>query len=569
MPIQFANDQLGSNAVDSRVLVDGAVGTTKIPDGAITSAKLAGGVTATVLGGKLAGRFVQIPEQASPNAATANVKTLIFGGANAVDPEGNVKGKAALIEAANGVEFNTTTGKVGSAAKARSIKMVCVDVNGDAIIDAQGKKVWAVITCSSATRLNSGSFTARFFSGEFGSGNEAAYTMNQAFTFAYPQIFDLSDMPVWDDATVAMIDEEAAQLAPGQITTALLADLGVTTGKLADLGVTTGKIADLGVTTAKIADLGVTNGKLAADSVSGDKIANGGVGAGKYGAGSIATVDIADNAVSTAKIGGAQVTTAKIAGAAITEALLDPNGAIQREQQLVMDDNISSGGYVPGAPQDAQGAVTALASPGMAVRIQTSHPGVYNNSNGVRKSVPTNANIAIGAADATNPRIDVVVLDAGGAIQVRAGTPATPAMPPVLSQGDVSLAQIDVAANATTIQSGNIKDFRNRQPIAGSKLRTMSVSPLALMTQNRSLLQPGDNALTKVSLTGPTIQQSPGSFLYFGVYVYRNGGRIKNVTPNVPSGLDEYRVIEESNTTKVELGAALPTGQSLLVDWSA
>lgn len=100
-------------------------------------------------------------------------------------------------------------------------------------------------------------------------------------------------------------------------------------------------------------------------------------------------------------------------------------------------------------------AVTAQGSPNMTVAVASGL--VYSDPN-VR--TVTGANATIAAANATNPRIDMVVIDAAGAIQTRGGTAAAAPKPPVLTAGDVALAQIFVPANDTTISSDQITDMR-------------------------------------------------------------------------------------------------------------
>lgn len=84
-------------------------------------------------------------------------------------------------------------------------------------------------------------------------------------------------------------------------------------------------------------------------------------------------------------------------------------------------------------------------------------------------------NLAIAASDPTNPRIDIVcasVQDAAysGAsnqalLQVVTGTPAASPSPPATPANSIVLAQVAVAANATSITNGNITDKR---PVFGS-----------------------------------------------------------------------------------------------------
>ncbi len=431
------NSKLANNAVDVNKIADGAVATAKIadnavttakiPDGAVTSVKLAGGVLASVLAGKTAGRWVQAPEQANPNATTLNVKTLLgFDTTAGVDPEGTTKGKGALLEAAGGAEFNTTTGKVGGSAKARSSKVMIVDANGDAIVDANGREVWGVISCSA--RTTGGSYTLRFFSGEFGDASSAAYNMNQGFVFAYGQIFDLSDMPQWDDASVAMIDKEAAQLAPGQITTTLIADNAVTNAKINAGAVDNGKLADGSVGTSKLQNNAVDGSKLAQNSVT-------------QGHTDVSVTDI------------------------LADLGLDstaPSTTVGRGTVLMNGDELK---------------VLQLASPGMAVRTTT--PGKAYNNAGRGGNVATEANIGIATAPSSNSRHDIVVLNAGAYV-VRQGTAQASPVDPALNPGDVPLARIVVGTNVTQIVTANITDLRQRKSIMGTKLIDGTVQNAAI-----------------------------------------------------------------------------------------
>lgn len=102
------------------------------------------------------------------------------------------------------------------------------------------------------------------------------------------------------------------------------------------------------------------------------------------------------------------------------------------------------------------GAVTAQGSPNMTVAVAK----CAVLSNRVLFAVAANATLAIGTADATNPRIDLVVVNSSGALAVRAGTAAAAPRPPTLTANDVVLAAIWVPANDTTISSDQITDLR-------------------------------------------------------------------------------------------------------------
>lgn len=93
--------------------------------------------------------------------------------------------------------------------------------------------------------------------------------------------------------------------------------------------------------------------------------------------------------------------------------------------------------------------------------------------------------LAIGAADPVNPRIDriVIKLDNSSAVRnvslaVKAGTPAASPAPPTLQRDgtvwELSLAQVYVAAGATSISSANITDERADATLCGNAFGFLS-----------------------------------------------------------------------------------------------
>lgn len=80
-------------------------------------------------------------------------------------------------------------------------------------------------------------------------------------------------------------------------------------------------------------------------------------------------------------------------------------------------------------------------------------------SNGTMFAVAAGT-VTIGTADATNPRLDLVVVNSSGALAVRAGTAASNPKPPARTTNDVVIAVVYVAANDTSIGSGSIVDLR-------------------------------------------------------------------------------------------------------------
>jgi hypothetical protein len=137
------------------------------------------------------------------------------------------------------------------------------------------------------------------------------------------------------------------------------------------------------------------------------------------------------------------------------------------------------------------GAVTAQGSPNQTVAVAKG--GVLTN--GVLKAFAASASLAVGAADATNPRLDLVVVNSSGALAVRAGTAAATPKPPVRTANDVALAMLYIPANDSTIDSTAITDMRvirTQGPILIGK----STTPAAT---NTSLA-----AVTVMTLTVPS-----------------------------------------------------------------
>lgn len=117
------------------------------------------------------------------------------------------------------------------------------------------------------------------------------------------------------------------------------------------------------------------------------------------------------------------------------------------------------------------GAVTAQGAPNMSVQVAKA--GIL--SAGVLFAVAANTNLAIGAADGTNPRIDLVVVNSSGVLAVRAGTADAAPKPPARTANDVVLAAIYVPASDTTISSNQITDMRimrTQGPIVLKKVTT-------------------------------------------------------------------------------------------------
>ncbi len=100
-------------------------------------------------------------------------------------------------------------------------------------------------------------------------------------------------------------------------------------------------------------------------------------------------------------------------------------------------------------------AVTAQGTPDMTVAVAKG--AVLSNETMFAVAA---ANATIGTANASNPRLDLVVITSAGAIAVRAGTAAASPKPPARTANDVVIAVVYVPANDTTIGSDQITDLR-------------------------------------------------------------------------------------------------------------
>lgn len=94
---------------------------------------------------------------------------------------------------------------------------------------------------------------------------------------------------------------------------------------------------------------------------------------------------------------------------------------------------------------------------GMTATVEA---GIAHMPSGKRYEQSTDLSLAIPAADATYPRIDLIYLDNTMVLQHLAGTPAASPISPTLPDSGLALTNIAVAAGATSITSANITDVR-------------------------------------------------------------------------------------------------------------
>ena len=101
--------------------------------------------------------------------------------------------------------------------------------------------------------------------------------------------------------------------------------------------------------------------------------------------------------------------------------------------------------------------VTAQSTPNMTINVA---PGIIYLPSGDRYALLGAAGLAVNAAHATNPRIDIVYVSTAGVITYLAGTAAATPSAPALPAGGILLAEIAVAAGVTSITAANIADRR-------------------------------------------------------------------------------------------------------------
>ena len=161
-------------------------------------------------------------------------------------------------------------------------------------------------------------------------------------------------------------------------------------------------------------------------------------------------------------------------------ALRTPPSWLQNGSHTAENDRLTTTGSlwgVSGVVRSADLAVTA--SSGMTLSVASGWAaiiGTYQTNMGTYMAYNDGAaNATITTADATNPRIDLVCITVNDeaysgslnsvAINVVKGTAAGSPSVPSTPTNSIALAQVAVAAGATTISSGNITDVRTRAQI--------------------------------------------------------------------------------------------------------
>lgn len=151
-------------------------------------------------------------------------------------------------------------------------------------------------------------------------------------------------------------------------------------------------------------------------------------------------------------------------------------------------------------------------------------------SNGTMFAVAA-ADVTITAADATNPRIDLIVVTSAGALAVRAGTAAAAPKPPTRTANDVVIAAVYVPANDTAIATSQITDMRVLVPH----------SPHCLLVDTATKTLNTSTAQTSIFTTAPVIPNGlflTGRMLRVRAFgnLLRNAGTVPTLTVAITYG---------------------------------
>ncbi len=137
-------------------------------------------------------------------------------------------------------------------------------------------------------------------------------------------------------------------------------------------------------------------------------------------------------------------------------------------------------------------------------------------ANGILRAV-TAGDVTIGAADATNPRIDLIVANSSGTRAVRQGTAAAKPKPPTRSANDVLLQAVYVPAGATSVAQSQLTDLR--MPIR-----------LPVTVHSETTARSQNNSTSAVSLFASAPVIPNGLFLAGRVLRVRMGGNFLHNT---------------------------------------
>lgn len=176
--------------------------------------------------------------------------------------------------------------------------------------------------------------------------------------------------------------------------------------------------------------------------------------------------------------------------------------------------------------------------------------------------------VTIGTADATNPRIDLIVVNSSGALAVRAGTAAAAPKPPARSTNDVVIASVYVPANDTAIGTSQITDLRvlrTQGPInllktttAVTKNTTNTIQTLFTITLPSGLFLAG--RVMRVRCGGTYLQNQATGTTWTWTIAYGGTTMFADATASVTQDVDrggwnmDLFLVASGNATQVLVG---------------
>jgi len=216
-------------------------------------------------------------------------------------------------------------------------------------------------------------------------------------------------------------------------------------------------------------------------------------------------------------------------------ALRTPPSWLQNGSHTAENDRLTTTGSLWGASGVIRSADLAVTAPGGTMTVSVASGwaailGTYQTNMGTYMAYNDAATTAtITTADPSNPRIDLVCITVSDAaysgslnqvaINVVAGTPAGSPTVPSTPTNSIALAQVAVAAGATSISSGNITDVRVRAQIIEPTISSAATTAVPL----RIVLNSGQtaNAMQIINSSGTVLNgfDSSGNLLTGAVNV--------------------------------------------------
>jgi hypothetical protein len=196
-------------------------------------------------------------------------------------------------------------------------------------------------------------------------------------------------------------------------------------------------------------------------------------------------------------------------------------------------------------------------------------------------TVAAAANQALTTADATNPRIDLVVITSAGAVAIRTGTAAALPIAPDMTALDILLAVVYIPATATTLAAGNLRDKRITiephglvylaNPTANTTTTTTNTTVAAGLTVPANYLVAGNHFRIRAHAVYTSVA-APGNLTVrclYGATVLATSGAVALTASQTAKGILVELDISVISTTAMEAQGALDinTGAVTAARW--